>query len=139
MMYDEVRDLIPEDWSTVTNGSVKKNDKIYYAYHDGPVFKTADNSDIGKPVGDRICVIRKNQMIIPKGYHKVKKGKVRLKDQVYNPTKKKFTEIIGNYGTEGMPVSSFMCVVRKRMPHKNGTLGVSFKSIVKRIKDDASD
>lgn len=136
MMYDDIRDLMPEGWSTVTNGLVQKSDQIYYAYHDGPVFKTADNSDIGKPVGDRICVIRKNKMIIPKGYHKVKKGKVRLDDLVYNPTRKEF---VGAAFSVDMDVKHFMCVVRKRKPHKNGTLGVSFKSIVRRIKDDASN
>lgn len=135
--YKQAISIMPEGWTQVTKGYIELKDRVFHGYTGGQVFKDIVTDDIGKVPNGYICVIRKDRMTIPKGYHKLKKGKIRLDDQVYNPTRKEFVNVVSSYGTVGMPVSSFMCVVRKRIPNKNGALGVSFKDIVRRIKNDS--
>jgi len=137
-LYEEIKSRIPNGWIVVTNGKVKPKDKLYYAYlgGNGEFQEARYGDDIGELVEDRICVIRKNKMIIPKGYHTVKKGKIKADDLIYNPTRGYFQR--GTFSVD-MSVSDFMCVVRKRMAQKNSRLGVSFKSIVRRMRDDKED
>ena len=134
--YEQAISIMPEGWTQVTKGYIELKDRVFHGYTGGQVFKDIVTDDIGKAPNGYICVIRKDRMTIPKGYHKIKKGKIRLGDQVYNPTRKEFQKANPKFGTVGMPVDSFMCIVRKRKPNKNGTLGVNFKGIVRRIKNN---